>query len=33
MKTSAGIGSGRFGWMTKDFQESPDGKVPSDFSR
>ena len=33
MKTSAGIGSGRFGWMTKGVQESPDGKVPSDFSR
>ena len=33
MKTSAGIGSGRFGWMTKGFQESPDGKVLSDFSR
>ena len=31
MKTSAGIGSSRFGWMTKGFQESSDGKVLSDF--
>ena len=31
MKTSAGIGSSRFGWMTKGFQESPDGKGLSDF--
>ena len=31
MKTSAGIGSGRFVWMTKGFQESPDGKGLSDF--
>ena len=33
MKTSAGIGSGRFGFMKKGFQKSPDGKVPSNFSR
>jgi len=25
------LGSGRFGWMTKGFQESPDGKGLSDF--
>ena len=33
MKTSAGIGSGRFGFMKKGFQKSPDGKVPPNFSR
>ena len=33
MKTSAGIGSGRFGFMKKGFQKSPDGKVPSNFSK
>ena len=33
MKTSAGIGSGRFGFMKKGFQKSPDGKVPQNFSR
>jgi len=33
MKTSAGIGSGRFGFMKKGFKNSPDGKVPSNFSR
>ena len=33
MKTSAGIGSGRFGFMKKGFKKSPDGKVPSNFSR
>ena len=33
MKTSAGIGSGRFGFMKKGFNKSPDGKVPSNFSR
>ena len=33
MKTSAGIGSGRFGFMSKGFQKSPDGKVPSNFAR
>ena len=33
MKTSAGIGSGRFGFMKKGFKNSPDGKVPSNFSK
>ena len=33
MKTSAGIGSGRFGFMKKGFKNSPDGKVPPNFSR
>ena len=33
MKTSAGIGSGRFGFMKKGFKKSPDGKVPSNFAR
>ena len=33
MKTSTGIGSGRFGFMKKGFKKSPDGKVPSNFSR
>ena len=33
MKTSAGIGSGRFGFMKKGFKNSPDGKVPQNFSR
>ena len=33
MKTSAGIGSGRFGFMKKGFNKSPDGKVPPNFSR
>ena len=33
MKTSAGIGSGRFGFMKKGFKNSLDGKVPSNFSR
>ena len=33
MKTSAGIGSGRLGFMKKGFKKSPDGKVPSNFSR
>ena len=33
MKTSSGIGSGRFGFMSKGFQKSPDGKVPSNFAR
>jgi hypothetical protein len=33
MKTSAGIGSGRFGFMKKGFKKSPDGKVPSNFSK
>ena len=33
MKTSAGIGSGRFDFMKKGFNKSPDGKVPSNFSR
>ena len=33
MKTSAGIGSGRFGFMKKGFKKSPDGKVPPNFSR
>ena len=33
MKTSAGIGSGRFGFMSKGFHKSPDGKVPSSFAR
>ena len=33
MKTSTGIGSGRFGFMKKGFKKSPDGKVPSNFSK
>ncbi len=33
MKTSAGIGSGRFGFMKKGFKNSPDGKVPPNFSK
>ena len=33
MKTSARIGSGRFSFMKKGFKNSPDGKVPSNFSR
>jgi hypothetical protein len=33
MKTSAGIGSGRFGFMKKGFKKSPDGKVPPNFSK
>ena len=33
MKTSSGIGSGRFGFMSKGFHKSPDGKVPSNFAR
>ena len=33
MKTSAGIGSGRFGFMKKGFKKPPDGKVPPNFSR
>ena len=33
MKTSAGIGSGRFGFMKKGFQKSPDGKVSPNFSK
>ena len=33
MKTSAGIGSGRFGFMKKGFKKSPDGKLPPNFSR
>ena len=33
MKTSVGIGSGRFGFMKKGFKKSPDGKVPSNFSK
>ena len=33
MKTSAGIGSGRFGFMSKGFHKSPDGMVPSNFAR
>lgn len=32
MKTSAGIGSGRFGFMKKGFKKSPDGKVPANFA-
>ena len=33
MKTSAGIGSGRFGFMKIGFKNSPDGKVPPNFSK
>ena len=33
MKTSAGIGSGRYGFSKKGFKKSPDGKVPSNFSK
>ena len=33
MKTSSGIGSGRFGFMSKGFHKSPDGMVPSNFAR
>ena len=33
MKTSAGIGSGRFGFMKKGWTTRGDGKVPSNFSR
>ena len=33
MKTSTGIGSGRFGFMKKGFKKSPDGKVPPNFSK
>ena len=33
MKTSAGIGSGRFGFMKKGWTNRGDGKVPSNFSR
>ena len=33
MKTSAGIGSGRFGFMKKGWTSRGDGKVPSNFSR
>jgi len=33
MKTSAGIGSGRFGFMSKGWTSRGDGKVPSSFAR
>ena len=33
MKTSAGIGSGRYGFSKKGFKKSPDGKVPPNFSK
>ena len=33
MKTSTGIGSGRYGFSKKGFKKSPDGKVPPNFSR
>jgi hypothetical protein len=33
MKTSAGIGSGRFGFMSKGWTSRGDGKVPSNFAR
>ena len=33
MKTSAGIGSGRFGFMKKGWTSRGDGKVPQNFSR
>ena len=33
MKTSAGIGSGRYGYSKKGFKKSPDGKVPPNFSK
>ena len=33
MKTSTGIGSGRYGFSKKGFKKSPDGKVPSNFSK
>ena len=33
MKTSAGIGSGRYGYSKKGFKKSPDGKVPQNFSK
>ena len=33
MKTSAGIGSGRFGFMKKGWNTRGDGKVPPNFSR
>ena len=33
MKTSTGIGSGRFGFSKKGFKKSPDGKVPPNFSK
>ena len=32
MKTSTGIGSGRYGFYKKGFKTSPDGKVPPDFT-
>ena len=33
MKTSSGIGSGRYGFSKKGFKKSPYGKVPSNFSK
>ena len=33
MKTSAGIGSGRYGFSKKGFKKSPDGEVPTNFSK
>ena len=33
MKTSAGIGSGRFGFMKKGWTSRGDGKVPQNFTR
>ena len=33
MKTSVGIGSGRFGFMKKGWNTRGDGKVPPNFSR
>ena len=33
MKTSAGIGSGRYRFSKKGFKKSPDGKVPPNFSK
>ena len=33
MKTSSGIGSGRYGFSKKRFKKSPDGKVPPNFSK
>ena len=33
MKTSAGIGSGRYGFSKKGFKKSPDRKIPPNFSK
>ena len=33
MKISAGIGSGRFGFMKKGWASRGDGRVPPNFSR